>query len=373
MLVRTRRPDASVRAHAGFSFFLALAFCIRPQSTIAMALPLVVAWALSLSRLERPLRVRAALAFVVPSAVLAAIFLTALWAQNGSPWLSGYVRYGQYIAMNGFRFAGFAPQDLTPIPGFDFSQFAPAIGNTAGGLFRLNFDLFGWHSSFAFILMGRPWLSPGARLMWAMIAVHLVLMFFMHDWGIDTFGPVHAFELSLPILILTVIAARKVTERFTWTSEQGAPRRNLPMFPPFLFVALIVCAWLGFAPVRLRAVHQIAAHVNVASRAPENAGLHRAVIFAPWPFAPLCNSTPQHFAGFHPVNDPDLRNDILWVNHIDLESNRRLLETLPGRTGYVMRWTAACEVDLLPLSTLHDGDIPPAVVDPALRYPPRHR
>lgn len=203
-----------------------------------------------------------------------------------------------------------------------------------------------------------------------MIAAHLVLMFFMRDWGIDTFGPVHAFELSLPILVLTVIAARKLTERFTWTSEQGTPRWNGLMFPPFLFAALIVCAWLGFAPVRLRALHQIAALVNVALRAPQNAGLHHAVIFAPWPFAPPCNSTPQHFVGFHPVNDPDLHNDVLWVNHIDLENNRRLLETLPGRTGYVMRWTPTCEVVLLPLTTLNHGDVPAAVVDPVLRYPP---
>jgi hypothetical protein len=109
-------------------------------------------------------------------------------------------------------------------------------------------------------------------------------------------------------------------------------------------------------------VSQIAAHLNTALRAPEAAGLHQAVIFAPTPFAPPCARTPNHFVFFHPVNDPDLRNDVLWVNHIDIDDDRRFVETLPERTGYVMRWTAECKVTLLPLAELKAGDVPPARV-----------
>jgi hypothetical protein len=99
--------------------------------------------------------------------------------------------------------------------------------------------------------------------------------------------------------------------------------------------------------------------VNIALRAPEKAGLHRAVIFAPLPFAPRCGVVPAHFVFFRPVNDPDLRNDILWVNHLSIEEDRRLVESLTGRTGYVMRWTPKCDVTLLPLATLAPGDVAP--------------
>jgi hypothetical protein len=129
-----------------------------------------------------------------------------------------------------------------------------------------------------------------------------------------------------------------------------------------LLAALIVTAWLGFVPVRLEAVRLIAAHVNRALQAPQRSGLHRAVIFAPWPFAAQCKAGPSHFVGFRPVNDPDLRNDILWVNHLDIEEDRRLVETLGDRTGYVLLWTPTCDVTLLPLATLSPGDVPPGLV-----------
>jgi hypothetical protein len=363
MYLQTTRPDASMRAHAGFAFFLAVAFCIRPQSAVALALPLVVSWVFALRRVDWRLRVRTALAFLLPSAVLAALFLGALWAQNGSPWRVGYARYNRYIVENALRFTSFEPNDLTAIPGFDFTQLALGIARTAAGIFRLNFDLFGWPSSLAFIVLSLPLLSAGGRQLWAMVGSYLVLMLFQRDWGIDTFGPLHAFELSLPILVLTIVGARNLSERLTWTEAKGVPERwQWSVFPACLLAAFIACAGLAFVPVRLQAVGEIAGHLNQALRAPERAGLHRAVIFAPWPFAPSCGLTPRHFVLFRPVNDPDLQNDVLWVNHVDVESDRRLVESLPDRTGYVMQWTATCEVTLLPLATLKPGDVPPGRV-----------
>jgi hypothetical protein len=100
----------------------------------------------------------------------------------------------------------------------------------------------------------------------------------------------------------------------------------------------------------LTAVHQIAAHINKALQAPEKAGLHRAVVFAPFPFAEPCNGTPGHFLFFRPANDPDLRNDVLWVNHVSLEDDRRLVDRLPDRTGYILAWSPRCDVTLQPLT-----------------------
>lgn len=354
MYLRTTRDDASVRDHAGFAFSFALAFCIRPQSALPIGLPLLVSWSMGLWRLDRTSRMRALLAFLVPSAILAALFLGSLWAQNGSPWRIGYSRYAQYLVENNFRFATFAAHDLTRLVGFDFSQLGPALARTAAGVFRLNSDLFGWPSSLALVLLALPVLSSRTRVLWGMIGAYLLLMLFQRDWGIDTFGPVHAFELSLPILGLTIAGAKHLSERLTWAQNEGVDRMHWrwPVFAPCLLGALMVTAWLGFVPVRLEGVRQIAAHINIALGAPERAGLHRAVIFAPRPFAPRCNGVPAHFVFFRPVNDPDLGNDVLWVNHLSLEEDHRLVESLPNRTGYLMEWTPRCDVTLRPLATL---------------------
>ncbi len=219
MYVRTTRDDASLRDHAGFAFSFALAFCIRPQSALPIGLPLVLSWGWALWRLDRTPRLRAVLAFLLPSATLAALFLGSLWAQNGSPWRIGYTRGGEYLVENKFRFTTFAAHDLTAVAGFDFSQVGPAIARTAIGMFRLNSDLFGWPSSFALLVLALPALARGTRLLWTMVGSYLLVMLFQRDWGIDTFGPVHAFELSLPILGLTMAGARNLSERLTWAHE----------------------------------------------------------------------------------------------------------------------------------------------------------
>ncbi len=370
MYLETSRAGASIRAHAAFGAFLSLAFCIRPHSAVPLALPLVVSWALARLRTGGNQRMRASLAFLLPCAVFASLFLGALWNQNGSPWRPGYAKYTEYIFANELRFTTFGSAEVRAIPGLDFTRLDEGLARTASGLFRLNFDLFGWPSSFALIVLSLPVLSA-AGLPWAMVGSYLVLMLFQRDWGIDTFGPVHAFELTLPVLVLTIIGARDLSARLAWRdSHSSSPRWQWSVFPAFLCAALTVCAWVGFVPVRLHAVRQIAAHLNVALEAPERQGLHRAVIFAPWPFAPSCEIVPHAWVYFRPVNDPDLRNDILWVNHVDLENDRRLMATLPGRTGYLMQWTPTCEVTLRPLATLKPGDVPPGLLR-ARRNEPR--
>jgi len=46
------------------------------------------------------------------------------------------------------------------------------------------------------------------------------------------------------------------------------------------------------------------------------------------------------------------------VNHLSVDEDKRLLDGLPGRAGYVMLWTAQCRVDLLPLAELAPGQVP---------------
>jgi hypothetical protein len=340
------------RTHAGFGLALAMAFCIRPPSAVALGAPLAAV----MDRRTPPRRTSRSsssgrgLPLSQPDACrpLPRKFVGA----ERITLEGGYARYAEYMTENQFRFTTFAPSDLTAVAGFDFSQTPEAVARTAAGLFRLNFDLFGWPSSFVLVLLGIAVFSRATALPWWMFASFVSFMLFQRDWGIDTFGPLHAFELSLPVLILTIVAARNLSERLAWTSGPAAPRWDWTGFPAFLLGALIVCGWVGFIPLRLSAVRQIALHVNSALQAPARAGLHRAVVFAPWPFAPPCMGMPKHFVLFRPVNDPDLQNDVLWVNHLGVEEDRALMETFPGRSGHVLQWNSTCAVTLTPLPAL---------------------
>ena len=366
MYIRTQDDAASTRDHAGFAMSFAVAFFIRPQSALPIGLPLLAAWGVAITGLDSRERMRRALAFGLPAAVLAALFLSYLWVQNGSPFQVGYVRYGQYLMENDFRFTTFSPYDVSALPGFDFAGIDAAIVRLTAGIFRLNFDLFGWPSSFFFLFFATPVLGR-VRLLWAMTAVYLLLHLFQRDWGVDTFGPMHAFELGLPILVLSIVGAQEWSYQLnrSQTRSRDVASWRWSAFSPALLVALILTSWAGFAPVRLAAVRQIAIHVDAALEAPQREGIEDAVIFSPWPFAPPCSGAPNHFVLFRPVNDPDLEADVLWVNHIDIGENRRLMDTLPGRVGYVMRWSLECEVELLPLAELAPGDVVPGM----LRWP----
>jgi len=344
--------------HAGLGFALSFAFCIRPQATIPFAVPLVIAWCLVLTSVSTKQRLHATGAFVGAAAILLTPFFFALWAQNGAPWRTGYARSAEFLRENDFLFTTFTEEDLTPVAGFDFDHMALGIVRTGFGLLRLNFDLFGWPS--CFLLLGFA-LSTSKQtwVLWAMTAAYLLFHLFQHDWGIDTFGPTHAFELGLPILILNIIGLRNLSVKPDRARRgDGGHGEKWSRLAPALLVSLIVSAWMGFVPVRLYAIHKITTHIGKALSAPAQAGLHDAVIFAPWPLAPSCRGVPHHFVFFRPTNDPDLRNDILWVNHIDVFENQRLMETLPGRTGYIMNWTLDCHVSLRTLSSATPENTP---------------
>jgi hypothetical protein len=338
--------SGSTRDHAMFGLSLATAFCIRPQSTVPLVLPLVIIWFVRLVRQPWKPMSRGVIAFAIPAGVLAVLFLGVLWLQNGSPFMVGYNKYNQYIAANDFRFTPFTRTELeAAVPGFNFLEVIGAMARTTSGMFRLNFDLFGWPSSFVFLIPAALAYSRKDRVLWAMVGSFLLLMSFQNDWGIDTFGPVHAFEFSLPVLLLTVVGAQRLHDHLSGGDETATAWISSPA----LLGALIVTAWVGFVPVRLDAVRRIADHVNVALRAPEQAGIHKAVIFSPLPFAPKCGLDPTHFVFFHPANDPWLQNDILWVNTLEDSVNRQFLQTIPDRPGYKLQWLRDCTVRLTPV------------------------
>jgi hypothetical protein len=99
--------------------------------------------------------------------------------------------------------------------------------------------------------------------------------------------------------------------------------------------------------------------VDAPFAAVREAGLGRAVVFAPRPFTPQCIAAPTgHFLFFRPNNDPALRADVLWVNHLSVEEDRRLMARFPGRRGWLLRWLPGCRASLRPLDEIAPGSVP---------------
>ena len=171
--VRTRRSVATGVDHAAFGFAFAVAFCIRPQSTLAIGLPLVLSWALATVSLGPVRRFRAALAFLVPISVMAALFLSSVLGAERFAFLTGYARFAQYVAENQFRYTSFTADELTLTRGFQPMQALHAMSGTLAGVSRLNFNLFGWPSSLLFLWFAWPTRGGRGGVLWWMCGSYL--------------------------------------------------------------------------------------------------------------------------------------------------------------------------------------------------------
>ncbi len=349
--LRARDADSPAWSHAGAATCFGIAFFIRPSAAMGLGLPLLVWWAMGLWALPRGRQAVAAASFAVPALLLGASFLAVNQAQNGSFTTVSYRRYDTYMRENGYRFSFVRSGEQSPTGYSDLVTTAPSdwLANLGAALVRLNFDVFGWPSSFVFALYAGT--RGLAGLCWLSLACFFALHLPFRDIGIDSFGPVHYFETAWPVLLLTVLGVRRAT-------EQAGAVRSAAAQPVALVLAMAAVSLVGYTPVRLRALAAMAANIDMPRQAVARAALHRAVIFAPQPFAPNCLSTPnEHFVHWHPPNDPDLANDVLWVNHISIEQNRRLMEHFPDRRGFVMVWEQPCQVALRPLDALAPGDV----------------
>ena len=202
LFLRTRDDACPLRVHAAFGFAVAAAFFIRPQTTVALAVPLAILWLASLRRVDD--RARRLAAFGVPTAALAALFLWINDATTGSPFYPPYQRLLDYLVENSFRFGHIgSAMDMTVV-GLNFEP-QSALAILGSGLFRLNFALFGWPSSFLFLLPAVG--AQRSRVPWVMFWTYVATHFFQIDNGIDAFGPVHFYEMALPVILLSALGA----------------------------------------------------------------------------------------------------------------------------------------------------------------------
>lgn len=366
-LLQAGKSKARPSIHALAAFFVGMAFFIRPGSALGILTPLLLRWVWCVRR-NSERRLANVVSFALPGIVLGGLFLLVNRLQTGSFTTVAYVRLAEYVKENGYRFSNFeawytSPRIevggrtvTVPVPNLGVAYDQPVtmlIENVLIALLRLNWDVFGWPSSFLFAAFAG--IRGHSHVWWESIALFFATHLFMFDSGIDSFGPVHYFETAWPLLILTVLGVRalnqdpaKVASK-QWLHLLGS-RLQSRHLAPALAIGFVVSATGSYLPVRLQALRRIASSVNAPRDVARTAGLENAIVFASRPWAHFCRSHPvEHFVNWWPNNDPDFANGLLWANHISIEQDRRLMAHFPGRTGYAMVWTEDCEVRFVPL------------------------
>ncbi len=376
---RARDEDGPLWAHAGFTLMFSIAFFVRPTSALGVGLPILWWW--FRGALREPLRRVAVVALVsaIPAMLLGGAFLQVNKLQNGSYTKVAYQAELEYRQVRKYKPKRFSKNSKRKplVVNMRFRSPGRWWKSKVGSLLRLNYALLGWPSSLLMAIFAGYRRSP-AGLLLASFLSYYVVHFFIADIGVDTYGPVHFFEQSLPALLLVMLgfkrggewlAARAQTGQVgPWPARPGDPAAGVParlfgaradaLSGALLLAMVTISAW-AYTPRRVAAVATIAESTAQPFRVARERGIHNAVVFVTTgKFAGNCASKPhRNYVYWRPNNDPLLKNDILWLNHQGLDNDREFLaEHFPGRAGYVMS-THFCKVQLLPLDGLPPGEL----------------
>jgi hypothetical protein len=250
---------------------------------------------------------------------------------------------------------------------------AVIFANAGVALLRINYNLLGWVPSLLFVPFAAR--RDGASLLLSTIGCYFVTHYGIDQAGIDVYGPHHYVEVTLPMLVLSAIGlqsfARWLRDRTAATATAGTEAATAwrpELVAPSLAVSLAAFALVGYDPPRVSALRRMARDVNFPRDQLDAMGVHDAVIFSPRPFTAQyarCNDgMAGHFVYWRPNNDPDLENDVLWVNHITLEADAELMkESFPKRTAYEFFFDGNCKRHIMPLEQIAPHGIPDGDVD----------
>jgi hypothetical protein len=342
--LRTRRPEAPLHWHAAVGAFLGIAALIRPSSALGTGGPILLFWAADTLRGPRAEVPRRLVAIAVPGLLALGLLVGINKAQNGSYTLFSYVREVQYAKENGFRFNNWGVPGLrelasTANPHLQSRAWTSDVANAGIAVLRLDLNLFGWFPSLVLAAFAAK--RRGAALLGAMVAGHFIVHAGVLDPGIDTFGPHHYFETAVPLVLLTALGISAIA--------QWMPSDRLA--PGALVVGLTLFAVTSTFPQRVRALSEMAADVNFVRDRLAAEKVSRAVVFAPRPFtasfARCGGRNARHFVYWRPNNDPWLKNDILYVNHVSIEEDQKLMTKFPDRPGIVFFFGKDCRRELV--------------------------
>jgi hypothetical protein len=345
-VLRAGDEDAPPWVHAAIAFFFGLAFWIRPLSALGIAAFPVLWWARQ-QRERREAHRRAAYAvFASVSVVMAGVFLGVNYAQSGSPFSVAYGEALRYAEANRYRFALWLEPPNIDVPDLGIGyQATPGVA-----IFRLAFTGFGFPGPLVLALIGAG--HRKAKLFAGSALGFLATMVFTKSAGIDPFGPVHAAELMLPAVVLVILAGARIE---AWEKRRKDDSQAVMSWTLALAIGLVLSSLALYVPKRVQALEAMGQGIARPFELLRTSKIDNAVIFAPRPFVPQCaTGYARHYVYWRPISDPELKDDIIWANHITAELDRGLMEArFPDRTGYVMFWKAdACRPVLLPLESV---------------------
>jgi hypothetical protein len=294
---------------------LATGVFVRPQSAVMYPLPVAV----RLAAFWRTKRIQPRVAGPAAAAMILAAGAAAVLAVNhaltGSVWRTSHMAYFDQGAVWEYPVGPDATLD-----------------HLAVSVAQLNFWLFGWPISLAFLpffrAYGRTWMLAAlvgvVVLGYACFAVPMVM----------AVGPVYYAELILPLAVLSASGLECLVLRLRRRFDDGLPSRAVILAPAVSCVAAI----LTFVPVEIASLRRMTA----ISRAPYDlvSGEHRAVVFiARKPENPIMDDLPStrvppgSWVLFHRNASTDLSDDVLFVRDHG-ERNAGLLAYLPDRVAY---------------------------------------
>ena len=356
-VARGRDPDAPWWSHVGVASFFSITFFIRPTSAIGAGAPLLVWWGMGWLNAPRQRMLAMALAFLVPAAAFSGAFFAVNKIQNGSYTMVSYQRALRYTTESEFPIKRWKEFPEERVANLRFGNPRARAATQGIAIFRMNYALFGWPSSFIFVLFA-GW-RRHAGVYWASLLGFFAAHLFVAHVGVDSFAPVHYYETAWPFLVLSALGLRNLTDHIDILRFRSmAHKRRMLAFPVSLLVALIMVSAFSYGRRRLLRVRDLAKNVALPEHTAKSMGLTNAVIFATRPFAKNCFSRPsKHFVFWRPNNDPYLTNDILWVNSRDLRRNKDFMTNhFPDRRGYMMLW-GDCFVEYLEVADLTSQEL----------------
>jgi Dolichyl-phosphate-mannose-protein mannosyltransferase len=299
----------------------------RPLSAAAFSLPWLVLLAIRLGRDagRRPWTGAVLFCFVIAGA--AGLLAAYQMVLSGDPFTTGYHTFNRVTRLSFTVGALVAPAPF------------PSIFELGYTVARLNFWLFGWPVSLAFLPFFRR-TREGVALLLGSAAV--ILLFAVTTVpSINVVGPVHYAELIAPLVLVSASGIEELTQ---WVRGRlhVSPGRVLG-----LPLAATLCALLLYVPLYIGSLSAMAQVARAPYDLVERARLDHAVVFVqslgalelpPWSWA------------YYPRNpSPDLTDRVLYVRDLGEARNRELMRFMPERAPFWMG-VRNSELVLVPLA-----------------------
>jgi dolichyl-phosphate-mannose-protein mannosyltransferase len=284
----------------------------RPQIGISLALPFMIrlAWVIARGAV-RPGWVPPVVAFIILGCG-AAVFLGVNHALTGNVLRTGYHAYWD----QGHKWT------------FPIGP-AYTVREISQNLAQLNFWLFGWPISLAFV----PFFERIGRA-WALASVPILALFWFGLVGVPTVaavGPVYYAETIVPLVILTASGLERVVALARDRLGETRLTHGLITAP----IVAVVASFLAFVPFQAASLGLMADVTQAPYDLVESRGLQNALVFVH--SLPSMSVAPGSWAYYHRNNSPDLSDRVLFVRDLGPEKDRELMRYLPERTPYRMQ------------------------------------